>query len=120
MNILIVDDSRERQEAFRKKLAWTKEQLFFASDYNQAIKVLQTIPVDILFLDHDLGQGKTGYDLAYWMEEQEYNGNINLPSTIYIHSMNPFGARNIQAVFPQAILCPGAWLKPFDNEGTGE
>jgi CheY-like chemotaxis protein len=124
VNILIVDDSRERQEAFYNKFSdtvfgtntFSLAIVYQATDYDQAIKALQTIQVDILFLDHDLGKdSKTGYDLAVWMEEQEALGNINLPRRIYIHSMNPVGARNIQKVFPTAILCPGAWQSVSDN-----
>lgn len=40
--------------------------------------------------DHDLGIGKTGYDLAKYIVEN----NIHL-EFFRVHSMNPVGARNI-------------------------
>jgi len=47
-----------------------------------------TLVVDF---DHDLGEKKTGYDVAKWLVE-EYPWTANFR----IHSMNPVGANNIR------------------------
>ena len=47
-----------------------------------------TLVVDF---DHDLGEKKTGYDVAKWLAE-EYPWTANFR----IHSMNPVGANNIR------------------------
>ena len=45
----------------------------------------------IVDFDHDLGEDKSGYDIAKWIVQQGY-------SNMYfkIHSMNPVGAKNIR------------------------
>ena len=64
-------------------------------NYNDVISVLQSIShisADIYIdLDHDLGEGKSGYDIAKWIVEEGY------PLTgFHIHSMNLVGAFNIR------------------------
>lgn len=44
----------------------------------------------VVDFDHDLGEGKTGYDIAKWLVENNYIGKFR------IHSMNPVGANNIR------------------------
>ena len=44
----------------------------------------------VVDFDHDLGERKTGYDIAKWLIEQSYIGKFR------IHSMNPVGANNIR------------------------
>lgn len=40
--------------------------------------------------DHDLGEGKTGYDVAKWIVENELDVRYR------VHSMNPVGRANIE------------------------
>jgi len=47
--------------------------------------------IDVLFLDHDLGVGKTGYDVIVELVEQRQI----YPSTVEIVSSNPVGIENI-------------------------
>lgn len=47
--------------------------------------------IDILDLDHDLGDGQSGYDIAKYLVEND----INI-GTIRVHSMNPVGKKNIE------------------------
>jgi len=54
--------------------------------------------INILSLDHDLGEGKTGYDLVKWLSF--YNGKKGygenyFPKEIYLHTMNPVGRMNM-------------------------
>lgn len=115
MKILIVEDNQERLDGFAKKFLDDKNEVWFCTTYDTAVNVLRDNQIDALYLDHDLGEGKTGYDLACWLEEQEYLGNLPIPRLIYIHSENTVGAANIQRVFPQAIRCPGCWQSPTDT-----
>lgn len=65
-------------------------------NYDQAITVLDKVKSTwtdaraFLFLDHDLGEDKSGYDVAKYVVENE------IPITaFYCHSMNPVGRDNI-------------------------
>jgi DNA-binding PadR family transcriptional regulator len=42
-----------------------------------------------------LGEEKTGYDIAKFIEEQVYTGNMDCPEW-QIHSSNPTGRKNIE------------------------
>lgn len=44
----------------------------------------------VVDFDHDLGERKTGYDIAKWLIDNRYIGKFR------IHSMNPVGANNIR------------------------
>ena len=65
----------------------------WVKSYDEAITALATIPYSpslVIDFDHDLGEGKTGYDIAKWLIEYNYFGKFR------IHSMNPVGANNIR------------------------
>ena len=65
----------------------------WVKSYDEAIAALTTIPYTpslVIDFDHDLGEGKTGYDIAKWLIEYNYFGKFR------IHSMNPVGANNIR------------------------
>lgn len=66
-----------------------------ARDYYGAIDVIKfclSTGIDMCIdFDHDLGEGKTGYDVAKYIVEN------NIPLKRYvIHSRNPVGTWNIQ------------------------
>lgn len=44
----------------------------------------------VMDFDHDLGERKTGYDIAKWLIDNGYIGKFR------IHSMNPVGVNNIR------------------------
>jgi hypothetical protein len=56
--------------------------------------------------DHDLGcdeqntPSPTGYDFAHWLVNSDIDGKINIPEGFQfnVHSANPTGAANIQAL----------------------
>jgi hypothetical protein len=77
---MFVDDVREP-----KSLEWV-----WVRTYDEAVKLLRGNPVSVLSLDHDLGEGKSGYDIAKWLIEHRV-----WPQHIYCHSMNPVGRQNI-------------------------
>lgn len=65
--------------------------------YRQAIHHLKNLLEDYqicwIDLDHDLGEGKTGYDIAKWIVENE------IPQPLIrwrCHSSNPVGQQNIR------------------------
>ena len=90
---LWLDDERQPTKAFLKKV----EKYFVAESYEDAIFYLANFTDEdnyedvFISFDHDLGEKKTGYDLAKYL--LEYNINIGGFS---IHSMNPVGTKNIR------------------------
>ena len=67
-----------------------------ARTYAECIRVLKTGAVESLSLDHDLGESRTGYDVACWIEAAVILEGFN-PPKITVHSANPVGRRNIEA-----------------------
>lgn len=69
-----------------------------ARDYNKAIDCLDTGFFDVVSLDHDLGDesAKTGYNIVCWIEKKIVTGEWTTLPTIYVHSANPVGRRNIE------------------------
>jgi hypothetical protein len=61
-----------------------------ARNYDEAVSLLRNGDVYILCLDHDLGKGKSGYDVAKIIIEESL-----WPEVIYSQSMNPVGRKNI-------------------------
>ena len=57
--------------------------------------------VDWISLDHDLGTAATGYDVAKWIEERAYSGELQRVSWT-IHSANIAGARVMRLVLQNA------------------
>lgn len=73
----------------------------WVKSYDEAIAALKAIqstseitlmPFSLVVdFDHDLGEDKTGYDIAKWLiEEYHYTASFR------IHSMNSVGANNIR------------------------
>jgi hypothetical protein len=52
-----------------------------------------------LSLDHDLGPGQTGYDVATCLEEEVALGRLESPAELTCHSANPVGRARIEQVF---------------------
>lgn len=65
-----------------------------ARTFEEATQVLLNEEVEIVSLDHDLGEDtKTGYDLVKWMVE-----NLPFwPTVVIIHTSNPVGRDNMSA-----------------------
>ena len=49
-------------------------------------------------LDHDLGEEKTGYDIACAIEEVAHTFDNYNPPLIHCHSANPVGIKRIETV----------------------
>lgn len=84
MKTLVIDDLRFFETAS-----------VHARNYEEGIYQLKNCgPWDLLYLDHDLGEDKTGYDVMCWLEENtEY-----LPGEIVCVSANPVGKDRITQV----------------------
>lgn len=70
----------------------------------EAINLLKTGVVEFISFDHDLGapENGTGYDVARWIEQAVWEGQIPMPD-YDIHSANPVGARNIDRAMNSAM-----------------
>jgi len=112
MNILILEDSTERQEQFNKNLAGHNVTITDSS--KTAIQKLSNEKWDVLFLDHDLGgivhvpSGEnTGYEVAKFLEENKQF----IPNYVIVHSVNTVGAKNIIDALPNAVHIPFVWTE---------
>ena len=83
---LFVDDVRDAPD-----FSWK-----VVRSYKEAIDVLKSEKVQILSLDHDLGEDLTGYDIINWLEKKVYHEEIEPPKKILVHSANPVGVDNIK------------------------
>lgn len=81
---LFLDDVRDCPDDF-----------LHAQSVNDAIKIMQLIPIEFASLDHDLGDfephGGDGIKLIDWMVEED----IWPSQGIKIHSANPVGVKNM-------------------------
>lgn len=87
---------------------WLDDERPMPSDYDvhvktaeEAIKLLETGNVSKISLDHDLGQVKTGYDVAKWIEENAIKGTLK-QLRLRVHTQNPVGRKNICAALQNA------------------
>lgn len=112
MKILILEDSDERIQQFKKNFMGAK--LIFTQTPKEAIEQLKKHKIDILFLDHDLGgttyadsDENSGYAVAKWLEENpEFK-----PKEIILHSLNPDGVAKMNAALPEARKAPFIWTR---------
>jgi len=68
---------------------------------DEAIDLIKSGQVTEISFDHDLGEGKTGYDVALVIEQLAFMGTIS-PIYCCIHSANPVGAKNIMRAMESA------------------
>jgi len=115
-SILILDDDEIRHTLFSKKYG-SHFVLYHVYTAQEAIKLLQMMSFNYIFLDHDLGGqiyvqsgDGTGYEVALWLMNNKYI-ELNTNVQVFIHSYNPVGAQNMKNVLPNATLAPGLWLE---------
>jgi len=89
MRILVIDDERTLENIF----ADTKTSVIYVRNYHDAAMLLFGNPprFDVVYLDHDLGDGPDGGDLTAQIEERAYKGELLDIGKFVIHSMNPIG-----------------------------
>jgi hypothetical protein len=70
---------------------------------HEAIAVLKTAKIKKVSLDHDLGDeaNGTGYDVARWIEEAAFNGEL-APLDWAVHSQNPVGVEKMKQALQNA------------------
>lgn len=109
--ILVVEDSYQRQLWFTNVIGSIIPTLITAN-VSDAIRMVQEVKFDLIFLDHDLDENglgdsemNTGYQVA-----KHIPGTINEKTEIIVHSMNPVGAQRINSVFPLVVN-----LIPYNN-----
>ena len=87
---LWLDDAREAPDG------WT-----WAQTYDKAVAALAVGTVEIISFDHDLGEKKTGYDVAKWIEQAAWEGRITRLGWD-IHTANSPGRKNITLAMESA------------------
>jgi hypothetical protein len=80
---------------------WLDDERPMPKDYDihvktaeDAIQLLSEGNVTLISLDHDLGQIKTGYDVAKWIEQSAAIGSLKRIK-LRVHTQNPVGRQNI-------------------------
>ena len=85
---LYLDDLRPTPEGFDK-----------VYDFEEFIDlIIQNGLPDFISFDHDLGEGKSGFDCAKWLVGYCLDSNLKLPEFL-VHSQNPVGKENIDGLF---------------------
>ena len=83
--LLWVDDLRPVPNEYRDEY-----EVRWARDYDEAIRELHRFRYDVICLDHDLGEGPTGYDLCKYIIAK----HIYCPE-YRLHTSNPVGRKNM-------------------------
>lgn len=84
---LFIDDIREPEYEFYNTM-----EIWVARNYKEATEWLSHIVFDLVSFDHDLGEEKTGYDIAKFIVEND----IAILDGFKVHSANPVGRFNIE------------------------
>ena len=98
---LWLDDERDPNHPEIQELFNAFPGMLWVRTAEAAIAKLRTGQVRFLSLDHDLGTVLTGYDVARWIEERAFNGDL-ARCRWAVHSMNVEGARRIRAALCRA------------------
>jgi len=85
MKKLYLDDLRSTPENFDRVYSYEEFPAFIKEN---------GLP-DFISFDHDLGEGKTGFDCAKWLVEFCLDNELPLPE-FSVHSQNPVGKENIE------------------------
>lgn len=109
-NILIIDDMRSDFDIFTDKEVIQaieenvpRDNIVIARSFEMGIKLLEAFRWDVLYLDHDLGGQKTGYDVIKWIEEELHTnmGYIVVPKQMICVSSNGPGIQRIKQGWAQ-------------------
>lgn len=113
MKILILEDDIIRIKKFNELFKY--QEVYMCQDIYAAKDVCKTFKIDLMLLDHDLGnkiwvdskEENTGYQFVKWLVDN----NLQKQSLIYIHSMNFVGA-NRMLDYLKSNEYDGIWI-PF-------
>ena len=60
---------------------------------------------EYISFDHDLGEGKSGFDFAKWLVDYDLDtGMMPEKFSFYVHSSNPVGKANIEGLLRPYIV----------------
>jgi CheY-like chemotaxis protein len=99
LRILIVEDTPERQailQRLSKDHAW-----ILVNTAARAVRLLESYPFDLIFLDYDLAGEARGDRVAEAIRRSK-----NARAKVIVHSQSAPGAKRIAAILPQADLVP--------------
>lgn len=103
MKILWLDDMRNPfTDGLKKYLPHysmrSDVEIVWAKSYEDFVDTINKngLP-DVIAFDHDLGEGKSGFDCAKWLVDYCLDNNKHLPQWA-IQSANPVGAQNINSL----------------------
>lgn len=88
------------------KISGPESSIIICRTYDDAVWAIETYGMpDLISFDHDLGEGKTGYDFAKWLGDYLMNNNEKIDSWFdyQVHSANPVGAKNIDEYMKNLI-----------------
>ena len=104
--ILIIEDDKNRINQFKKN--FKNVNITFTNTVKGTIDILsKNKKFDIIFFDHDLGDGGDSVNIAKWLSQH----TDKLPKNVYVHSANPVGANNIIGYIKYARKIPMVWKK---------
>ena len=114
MKVFVLEDDGERNNVFSK--LFVNQELMISNNVDLSFKILSLIKFDYIFLDHDLGgkqlvnslEQNTGYNLA-----TKIHLTKNTLTPIIIHSYNPVGARNMEAILKRNEINSLVYTSPF-------
>ena len=90
-----LDDCRMPNVSPKELIYWTRGYEGFVG----TVKMLKdNISKCMVHFDHDLGEGKNGYDCAKWLIDWCLENDYGVPD-YDIQSANPVGRQNIESVF---------------------
>lgn len=96
-----LDDERDPNDPRIQENFGAEEGMIWVKTVDAAISRLKSNSVDWISLDHDLGTAVTGYDVAKWIEQRAFSGElVRLNWTI--HSANVAGARVMRMALENA------------------
>src|SRR5664279_171391 len=98
---LWLDDERDPGNPQIQESFGASPEMVWVKSAHAAINRLKSGNVRSISFDHDLGTGASGYDVAKWIEERSFSGE--LPRIAWtVHSMNVRGAKAIRAAMLNA------------------
>ncbi len=111
MNILLLDDNPHRITFFQNALK--QHHLTVCRHAKVAIKALKKSSFDVIFLDHDLRDGRTdpddencGSEVARFIADHAISCNC-----IILHTENPVGRDSMESILEQCQSIPYSKLK---------
>ena len=98
---LWLDDERDPTTPTVQRMFGAHGDEVWVKTADEAIHMLRTRPVTAISFDHDLGEGKSGYEVAKFIEAAAYHATMGRIEWA-VHSANAVGRANIVAAMKKA------------------